>query len=100
MDMNNVIHLSGLVLVAGLIGMVSHYLKKWLRKEIEGSLVDYLLRDHVRETALALMTFLGAAATAIASAQFTGMTAMQIAMASFLLGYASDSAMNKATPKE
>lgn len=98
-DLNNAFHLWIAVMVLAQAGMVSHYVKKWLRKEIVGSLVDYLLRDHPRETALALFTLYGLAATAILSGQFDGLTLKQIAMPAWLLGYTVDSAMNKGAPK-
>lgn len=98
-DLTNPLHLWIAVMVLAQAGMFSHYLKKWLRKEIEGSLLDYLLRDHPRETALALFTLYGITATAILSGQFDALTLKQIVMPSWLLGYTVDSAMNKGAAK-
>lgn len=99
-DLNNdTLDLWASVYALGLLGMASHYVKKWLRKEIDGSLLDYLFHDHPRETAFALFTYSGSAAVAILAGQFAGLTLQQIAMPAFLLGYTVDSAMNKGAPK-
>lgn len=91
-------HLSGLVLVMGLCGMLSHYLKKFVRKEIEGSLLDYFVHDHGRASIGALVTLVGAVATAIFTHMFDGMAFEQVVMAAFTLGYTCDSAVNQSTP--
>lgn len=98
-DLTNWLHLWAIVYGLGLAGMASHYVKKWLRKEIEGSLLDYLFRDHARDTAFAIFTYAGVAASALLAGQFDGMTLKQIALPAWLLGYTIDSAVNKATTK-
>lgn len=98
-DLTNGLHLWGVVYALGLLGMVSHYFKKWLRKEIVGSLVNYLFRDHARETAYALFAYTGVAASALLAGQFDGMTLKQLALPAWLLGYTIDSALNKASAK-
>ena len=85
----------GVFLAAGLGGMFAHYAKKWLRREINGSLIDYLLRDHPRETALAMLTFLGAAGTVYLSGQLTGLAIGPLLLTAFTVGYTCDSAINK-----
>ena len=98
-DLNNVLHLWTVVYILGLLGMVSHYFKKWLRKEIAGSLFDYLFRDHARDTAYAVFAYSGVVASALLAGQFDALTLKQIALPAFLLGYTIDSALNKASAK-
>lgn len=98
-DLTNPLDLSLFAALVAQAGMFSHYLKKWLRKEIEGSLVDYLWRDHPRETALAMFTLYGIVGSAILSGQFDGLTVQQLVLSAWLLGYTVDSAMNKGAPK-
>lgn len=79
----------------GLVGMFGHYVKKWLKREINGSLINYLVRDHPRETALAMLVFLGAAGSVYLSGQLAGMPMGPLLMTAFTTGYTCDSALNK-----
>jgi hypothetical protein len=87
-----------LFLTVGLLGMFSHYFKRWLQKEITGSLYKYLFVDEPRRTALALFGFVAGAGTIILENQLQGMTWQQIVMLAITTGYACDSALNKGTP--
>lgn len=95
LDLTNIFILAAVVIASGLAGMVAHAIKKWARKEIDGSPIDYLFRDHFRETVLSLGALLSAAAAALAGGLFEGMTLLQVVIAAFPYGYANDSVVNK-----
>lgn len=94
-DLTNTVHLSAVVLGSGLLGLVTHPIVKWARKEIDGSPLDYLVRDHARATVLSVLSLFSAAAAAISGDLFHGMTLMQIVVMAFPYGYANDSVLNK-----
>lgn len=85
----------GIVFALSLGGMASHYLKKWLTGQIEGSLFNYLFRDNPRRTGLAVFTLIGVVGAAIAAGQFDGVSLQQLFMPAWLLGYTVDSVANK-----
>jgi hypothetical protein len=95
MDLTNPLHLASVVIGCSLAGMLSHYVKKWLRKEIDGSLVDYLFRDDPRRTTLAILTCIGAGLTGVLQGVFAGMTLSQVILLAFSGGYTIDSSVNK-----
>ena len=82
-----------LFVVVGLIGFFSHYLKKWLREEITGSLWKYLFRDKPKATGLAIFTFVGTAFAMFIGGQIPAET-NTLLMLAFTTGYMVDSAMN------
>lgn len=82
-------------LTVGFIGMVGHYLKKWLRNEITGGLLDYLVRDHPKETMLSVFALIGAALSVYLSGQLHGMPLGPLVMSAFTTGWTCDSALNK-----
>lgn len=53
------------LMMAGTVGMAAHYIVKWARKEIDGSLFAYLFRDNPRGTLLSFCTYTGLAIAAI-----------------------------------
>lgn len=59
------------LMLAGFIGMAAHYLLKWARGDIKGSLICYFAQN-LRSTILSVFTYIGIALTAIASGAFTG----------------------------
>ena len=85
----------GVFLATGFVGMFAHYAKKWLRREINGSPIDYLFRDHPRETALAAMAFVGAAGGIYLAGQMHGLAFSQLVLLGFTTGYTCDSGLNK-----
>lgn len=60
------------LMIGGVAGMISHWLVKWARGEIAGSLAKYLLYDHVRNTILTVFTYVGFALTTVATPALTG----------------------------
>jgi hypothetical protein len=79
----------------GLVGMASHYLKKWLTDEIHGSLFSYLFVQRPKTTGLAIFTMLGTGAGYyLAGSLNTADLPTLIGMA-FTAGYASDSVANR-----
>jgi hypothetical protein len=84
----------------GMVGMIGHYVKKWLRGEIEGNFVDYMFRRKPKATALALITLGSAALTALLANQLDNLTASQLITSAFTAGYACDSAVNDSTSPE
>ncbi len=82
---------------SAIAGMLSNFLRRWLKGSIDGSLIGYLFTDNPKRTALAVFTLLGAVGTAVGMGQFDGITFKQIIMQAFLLGYASDT-LNQGKP--
>lgn len=82
-------------LIAGLIGMVAHYSKKRLRAEVDGSAIDYFLRDYPGHTTGALFAFGCAAAALLASGALESMSTWTAVGAGLTTGWTADSAINK-----
>jgi hypothetical protein len=59
------------LMLAGTLGMIANYIVRWARKEIEGSLLAYLMEQNPRGTVLSLCTYTGVAIGAIAATAFT-----------------------------
>jgi len=88
------------LLLAGVVGMMAHYLMRWLNGEISGSLVRYLFTDYPRRTLLAFAGIIGVALTAITSGvfetdsgEFVGW--LNVLWVGLTNGYAADSVANK-----
>lgn len=97
-DLNNTVHLSAVVIGSGLLGLITHPIVKWAKKDIDGSPWNYLVRDHFRATVASVIALVSAAVAALASDLFHGMSLLQIVVMAFPYGYANDSAINKGTP--
>ena len=83
--------------IAGGSGMLSHYVKKVINKEIVPGLYNYLIGDHMKNTVAALSSF----GTAMLAYVFSGTTDTTswpafIGLA-FTTGYSLDSIINKGT---
>ncbi len=89
-------HLALVFYLAGIIGMLGHYTKKWARGQYAGNLWAYLFADHPRASVAAFITYTAAAAGVLATASLDGMTLAQVAALGFTTGYAIDSAVNQA----
>lgn len=80
--------------IVGLIGMIVHWAKKWLKDETTSNLFAYLFVNQGKYTALSILTYFGAIAgiLAIGVVDYTNSQSLAI---SFLAGYMIDSAINK-----
>lgn len=94
-DLKQIAHPFFVFSAAGIVGMVGHYLKKWTRNEIQGSIVDYFVRDHGRASLAALGGFLGTAGTMALSHQLDGMNEAQTIFFGLTTGFSFDSGLNK-----
>lgn len=88
-----------LFMASSVVGMVSHYTKKWAMSETSSSLVGWFGKDNIRATVL---TF-GALGTAVFGALGSGlitpdMNFYAIVYAGVTTGVAVDSGFNKGTP--
>lgn len=99
MDLTNSLHLFALAFGSGLLGLVTHPIVKWTRKEIEGTPLDYLMRDHWRATVGSFVALITAVVGGMAANIFDNMSVLQIVVMAFPYGYANDSVINKGTPK-
>lgn len=81
--------------VAGFLGMLGHYTKKWARGQYAGNLWAYLFADHPRASLSAVITYSATAAGVLATGSVEGMGLAQIAALGFTTGYAIDSAVNR-----
>jgi hypothetical protein len=97
-DLTSEINLWSIAFAAGFAGMLGHYIKKFVRKEIEGSLLDYFVTDHWRNSVAAISTLATALGAVLYAHGFDGMTVSQVIWAAAATGFGADSAMNKATP--
>lgn len=84
--------------IVGIGGMIGHYVKKWIRGEIHGNLIAYIFCDHPRQTALAVATFLGTAASLALTGQLDTLTVGNLIVTAITTGYTVDSAVNKGAP--
>jgi hypothetical protein len=89
-------HLALVFYLAGLLGMVAHYTKKWARGQYAGNLWAYLFADHPRASLVAVITYTAAAAGVLVTGSIEGMKLYQVAALGFTTGYAIDSAVNSA----
>lgn len=88
-------HLAVLFYLAGLLGMLAHYVKKWSRGEYKGNLWAYLVADNPRATLSTVITYAAAATAVVATGSIAGMSLAQVFAAGFTTGFAIDSAVNK-----
>lgn len=87
------------IVLFGIIGMFTNYAVKWMKKQIAGSLINYLFHDNLRGTLLSISTTIGIGIGAItggvfetASGEFVGwFNVMWIALTN---GFMWDSALN------
>lgn len=80
------------LLLIALVGLVTHWAKRYSRGQLECSFTEYM-QTHKRNTIASLATA-GAAVVALYSTGDLEMTNQTMALA-FLAGYAGDSAVNK-----
>jgi len=85
--------------VAGFVGMLAHYTKKWAKGEYLGNLWAYLYADHPRATLYAVLSYVGVAAAVVSTGQLDGLKLGTLAALGFTTGYACDSAMNSTKEK-
>ena len=84
-------------LIAGIVGMLAHYIKKLAAGDVTGSLADYFLRDYPGRSAGAIFGYSMAAATVLATGVIGSMD-MWVAIGSGVTtGWTCDSAFNKGT---
>lgn len=81
------------LLALSLLGLASHWLKKFCRGQSKASFKDYMMH-YKKRTIASLMTVL-AAVVALYSTYDTVTLTGQLASLAFLAGYAGDSAVNK-----
>lgn len=82
-------------LVIGILGIFSHYLKKYLEEEISGSLWKYLYGDHPRRTLITLVSFIGSGIAYVFTGMTDGVTWPALIGLAFTTGYSFDSMFNK-----
>jgi hypothetical protein len=80
--------------IAGFVGMVVHWAKKWMREQTKSNLYCYLMCDNPKYTAMAILTYLAAIAAILAVGLTDYSSTQSLAMA-FMAGYMIDSAINK-----
>lgn len=80
--------------IAGLLGMLAHYMKKWSKGEYVGNLWAYLYADKPRATLYAVITYVGASTAVVATGVLTGMQIASIIALGFTTGYVIDSSVN------
>ena len=84
----------GIGLLAGFAGGLFHYLKKWSRNEIKGSLYSYLFKENPRATVWTVVVMGGAVFSLVAVAGVDPNTLTGI-ISLFTAGYSIDSSVNK-----
>jgi hypothetical protein len=96
--MDKIISMSAFILYGvGLLGIVAHAIKKWMMKEINYSVYDYLFTQDPRGSMLTVFTVLGAILTAVGTGQISNVHAFSDVSVAFLAGFAADSAIYPAT---
>jgi hypothetical protein len=80
---------------AALAGSFGHYLKKWVRGEIVGSLYRYLFVDHPRATVSMVFTLLGTVGGMFLAKQVQTLDLSQLLALSITTGYTVDSVTNR-----
>jgi hypothetical protein len=84
-------------LIAGIVGMVAHYIKKLATGDVTGSLADYFLRDYPGRSAGAIFGYGMAAATVLATGAIGSMDLWVAIGSGVTTGWTCDSAFNKGT---
>ena len=87
-------------ILAGIVGMIAHYIVRWAYGQIEGSLWKYLFVDSPRRTLLAFIGLAGLALTAVSTGIFTTPEGLFTGWSNVLwtgltTGFGSDSVANK-----
>jgi len=75
-------------------GVLLHFTKKYLKKEIKSNLFRYLFKSHVRQTILMLMALFGSIFTLFLSNQIQSIPLQQLILLAVTTGYTIDSAIN------
>lgn len=81
------------LLALSLLGLASHWLKKYCRGQSKASFKDYML--HYKKRTIASVFTVISAVIALYSTMYTVELTGQLASLAFLAGYAGDSAVNK-----
>lgn len=87
-------HYAASFYVAGFLGMIAHYTKKWAKGEYVGNLWAYLYADKPRASLYAILTYSGAAAAVVATGTLDTMKIGTVAALGFTTGYMIDSSVN------
>lgn len=82
----------------GVLGMFTHYLKKWAMGEITGSLWAYFFVDSGRRTILALLAFGSAASAELGTHLLDGMGLLAVALMAWKTGLICDTLNQGKTP--
>lgn len=82
-----------LFLASGVLGMVIHWAKKWLREQTHHGLYDYLFVIQKKYTATSVLTYFAAMAALLAVGNLDHSNVQALAI-SFMAGYMIDSAVN------
>jgi hypothetical protein len=80
--------------IAGFLGMLGHYVKKWSKGEYIGNLWAYLYADKPRATLYAFITYAGAATAVVSTGVLASMQIAPIIALGFTTGYMIDSSVN------
>ena len=78
----------------GIVGMISHWAKRWLRQQTKANLYEYLFVNNPKYTASAFLAYVGAILVLV----FGGHTDFESTQAlglAYATGYGIDSALNK-----
>lgn len=86
--------------IVGLIGMLAHAAKKWMRGQLSASIASYLFVENRAASFMAVGAWLGAVATAIASGALTELGWGTLLTSGFTAGWAIDSGVNKGADAE
>lgn len=87
-------HLVLLFYLAGLLGMLGHYTKKWARGQYAGNLWAYLIADNPRASLASVITYLAATTGVVATGTLDTMDFATALGLGFVTGYTVDSAVN------
>lgn len=84
---------NGLFISVVFIGMLGHAIKKYLAKELSGSIIDYLFFRNKKRSALAIFTAFGTAVGIILGEQLPTQIGAFLILA-FTTGFTADSTVN------
>ena len=89
------------LLLGCVLGMVAHYVRLWASSQIEGSLLDYLFRQHPKFTVLALLSAASWSFGEVSASLYQGADGevfswLLVLISGFKNGYTGDSLINKA----
>lgn len=85
--------------LAGFLGMLAHYTKKWAKGEYQGNLWAYLYADKPRASLYAFLTYTGAATAVVTTGVLGSMAFSAIVALGFTTGYTIDSSVNSTEKK-